>query len=251
MSNFQTYSQYYDLLYKDKNYGVESAYVLSKIKTYSPQAKTILELGSGSASHASYFCSDKYIVSGIERSQEMINQAVSKKIKGFTPILGDIVTTKINQKFDVVISLFHVISYLTDNDSLLQCFQNTYNHLEENGIFLFDIWYTPAVYHQKPETRIKRLENPNIQITRIAQPELDYNRNVVTVNFEVFIKDKKTNELQVLNENHPMRHFSIPEIELVAKLSNFEIIKVEEFLTENIASENTWGVCFILKKIVL
>ena len=45
-----------------------------------------------------------------------------------------------------------------------------------------------------------------------------------------------------------MRHFSIPEIEYFAESNNFQVLKAEELLTGNEPSENTWGVCFVLKK---
>lgn len=249
MSNFQKYSQYYDLLYKDKNYKNESNYVIDKIKKFNSNAESILELGSGSGSHAFFLSENGYEITGIEQSQEMINQSLQKNISNFKSILGDISKTKIDQKFDVVVSLFHVISYLNDNNSLINCFQNTYNHLNDDGIFIFDVWYSPAVFHQKPETRIKKLENQEIEILRIAESQIISEKNVVEVNFDVFIKDKKTKISENLKEMHLMRHFSIPEIELLAKFTGFEIVLVEEFLTEKKPSEETWGVCFILKKL--
>ena len=249
MSNFKDYSTYYDLLYKDKDYKGESEYVIKKIKSFSAQAKSILELGSGSGSHAKYFCENGFDVTGIERSEEMVAQSLQKNIRGFNPTIGDIVTTSLPKKFDVVLSLFHVISYLTDNQSLIQCFENAHRHLNSDGIFIFDVWYSPAVYFQKPETRIKRLENSEIEIIRIAESVMITSQNVVNVNFEVIIKNKKNLQSQTLNELHPMRHFSIPEIALLAKIANFELVHSEEFLTEKNPSENTWGVCFVLKKL--
>ena len=249
MPNFQNYSKYYDLLYKDKNYKEESDYIIKTIEKFSPKTKTILELGSGSGSHAEFLCQSGFQVTGIERSEEMVDEVIKKSINNFSAITGDIVTTELSKKFDTVISLFHVISYLTSNEDLLQCFKKTHNHLNNNGIFIFDVWYSPAVYHQKPETRIKRLENKNIEVIRIAEPEILFNKNVVNVNYQILIKDKNNNKMETINELHPMRHFSIPEIKLLAKLSNFELIHTEEFLTKNEPSEDTWGVCFILKKI--
>ncbi len=249
MSNFKDYSTYYDLLYKDKDYKAESEYVIKKIKSFFPEAKSILELGSGSGSHAKYFCESGFEVTGIERSQEMVLQSLQKKIQGFNPIIGDIVTTSLPRKFDVVLSLFHVISYLTDNQSLIQCFENAHNHLNNGGVFIFDVWYSPAVYFQKPETRIKRLENSEIEVIRIAESEMLATQNVVNVHFEVIIKNKKNSQTKTLHELHPMRHFSIPEIALLAKTTHFELVHSEAFLTEENPSENTWGVCFILKKL--
>jgi SAM-dependent methyltransferase len=249
MANFQQYSKYYDLLYKDKNYKEESQYVIKKMKQFAPKAAQMLELGSGSGSHAYYFCEAGFKVTGIERSPEMIAVAKSKRIVGFNPILGDISSFELPQKFDVVVSLFHVISYLTENKSLIDCFKTVYKHLKPNGVFIFDVWYSPAVYHQKPETRIKRLEDDAIAIIRLAESKMELDNNVVEVNFEVLIKDKATDISGSITEKHLMRHFSIPEVKMLAEFTGFEAVLTEEFLTENTPSENTWGVCFLLRKI--
>lgn len=249
MTNFQQYSKYYDLLYKDKDYKTESHYVIQKIKEFAPQSKQILELGCGSGSHAHYFCDAGFEVTGIERSTAMVALAKSKKIKEFNPTIGDISSFKLPQQFEVAISIFHVISYLTENKSLINCFKTTYNHLNTNGIFMFDVWYSPAVYHQKPETRIKRLENDKIEIVRLAESTMASDKNVVAVNFEVLVKDKVTSATETIREEHLMRHFSIPEIKLLAEFTGFEVLLAEEFLTEKKPSEETWGVYFILKKI--
>ncbi len=248
MINFEAYSKYYDLLYSNKDYQAESQYVKNIIKKNNSSASHILELGCGSGTHASYLCNEGYRVTGIERSESMIKVAEQKNIKNFRPILGDITSYKIDDKFDVAISLFHVISYLTKLDELINCFNLVNKNLNTNGIFIFDIWYTPAVYFQKPETRIKRMSNENISVIRIAESEMVFNENLVNVNFEVIIKENKTGTINVINEVHPMRHFSFSEIDFLCKLCGFSIINAEEFLTSNIPSENTWGVCFILKK---
>lgn len=248
MANFEQYSRYYDLLYKDKNYKEESKYVIKKIEKWKVRPTNILELGSGSGSHASFFCEAGYEVTGIERSPEMVALAKSKKITGFTPIIGDISSFEVQQKFDVALSLFHVISYLTENQSLVDCFKTVHNHLNSNGIFMFDIWYSPAVYHQKPETRIKRLENDELKILRLAESKIESHRNTVEVDFEVIINDKLTHSSERIVEKHLMRHFSIPEIKMLASFTGFEVVLAEEFLTEKNPSENTWGVYFILKK---
>lgn len=247
-ANFSTYSRYYDLLYKDKNYKAESDYIYSLINTLSPDTKTIIELGCGSGSHAQFLCKQNVTVTGIERSTEMVDIALQKNIAGFTPIVGDISTFILNQQFDAAISLFHVISYLTHNDDLIKCFKNVHQHLNTNGIFIFDVWYSPAVYVQKPETRIKRMEDDLIKVTRIAESTMHTDTNVVDVNFEVHIQDKQTGKSEMLQETHPMRHFSIPEIELLAKHTGFTILRQEEFLTGNKPSDQTWGVCFVFQK---
>ena len=246
--NFNAYSRYYDLLYKDKNYTSEANYVVQLIKANHNTATQILELGCGTGNHAAILCKEKYSVTGLERSAEMVELAKQKKIENFEPIVADITNFSVNNKFDVAVSLFHVISYLTSNNQLVECFNTVNKHLNEKGIFIFDVWYTPAVYMQKPETRVKRISDNAIQGTRIAESTIHFNENVVDVNYEIHIQNKANGITEVYQEKHPMRHFSIPEIALLADLTNFTVIKTEEFGTQEKPSENTWGVCFVLQK---
>jgi SAM-dependent methyltransferase len=248
MSNFNQYSLYYDLLYRDKDYKGESDYVIELISEFNINASSIIELGCGTGSHAKYLSQSGFNITGIERSEEMVKEANLKNISNFDPIVGDICNFELNKKFDAAISLFHVISYLTDNNSLINCFKRVNQHLKPNGVFLFDIWFTPAVYSLKPDTRIKRLEDENISILRIAESKCNFETNVVEVQFDVCIIDKKTNEVQVFNEIHPMRHFSLPELELLAKLTGFKMVKSEEFKTKKLPDDKTWGVNIVFKK---
>ncbi|MEP6951258.1 MAG: class I SAM-dependent methyltransferase [Ginsengibacter sp.] len=242
------YSRYYDLLYADKDYKAESDYIAKMIQRIHPNAKNIIELGSGTGNHAALLCKNGFKVTGLERSVDMVGLAKAKSIKGFTPIVADVANFDISQKFDVAISLFHVVSYLTSNDSLISCFRSVHRHLNTKGIFIFDAWYSPAVSYQKPETRIKRMEDDTLKITRITEPEIHYNTNVVDVNFEIIIQNKASLFTEVFREKHPIRHFSISEIELLANLVDFKLISAEEFLTGKQPGNDTWGVCFVLQK---
>ncbi|MEO9033275.1 MAG: class I SAM-dependent methyltransferase [Ginsengibacter sp.] len=242
------YSRYYDLLYKDKDYKAEADYVIQLIRTLYTNAKDILELGSGTGNHAHLLCKEDFKVTGLERSADMVSLAKEKAIDGFTQLVADITNFELHQKFDVAISLFHVLSYLNTNDSLIACFNTVNKHLKPKGIFIFDVWYSPAVYFQKPETRVKKMEDDVFNITRLAQPEMHDHKNVVDVNYEISIQNKATQVTEIYKEKHPMRHFSIPEIELLATHTNFNLIKAEEFLSAKQPGNDTWGICFVLQK---
>src|ERR1700757_3513991 len=79
MEVFDAYSQYYDLLYKDKNYKKETNYVHSLIKSYAANTKKILELGSGTGIHACEFARLGYDMLGVDRSKTMLNMANKRK----------------------------------------------------------------------------------------------------------------------------------------------------------------------------
>ena len=244
-TNFNLYSKYYDLLYADKDYSAEVKYISECIINSYPNAKTILEFGSGTGKHGLILKKLGYDIFGIELSKQMVDRA---RNYGYDCIQADITNFNIDRKFDVVISLFHVISYINDNASLEKVFINAGKCLNTNGLFIFDVWYSPSVYYLRPENRIKRVENDEIRVLRIAEPVIHTDTNIVDVKYTILVMDKKTDKWVEFSEIHPMRHFSIPEINLMAKNTGFEMLKAEEFLTGNTPSENTWGVNFILKK---
>jgi len=245
---FNAYSRYYDLLYRDKDYLAEAEYIASLFDRFGVSGKRLLEFGSGTGKHGRLLAARGYEVTGIERSAEMVAQA--EAAPGFSCQQGDICTVQLEQTFDAVLSLFHVVSYQTTNDAVQAVFARAAEHLEAGGLFVFDVWYSPAVYAQKPEVRVKRMVDEAIEITRIAEPVLRPNENRVDVNYTIFARDIASDAVQTFSEIHPMRHFSLAELDLIAHMNGFAVVGTEEFLTSKTPSEETWGVCLTLKKVV-
>jgi SAM-dependent methyltransferase len=247
--NFNLYSQYYDLLYQDKDYVSETEYVDQLIKRYHPESKEVIELGSGTGKHANLLAEKGYHILGIERSTEMVNIAEQTRNNDVHFQVANITDFEISKYFDIALSLFHVISYLTSNQDLIHTFQNVHRHLNNGGLFIFDVWHSPAVYAQVPEKRTKKLQDDNITVIRYANPIIYSEQNIVEVNYDIEVEDLSVGTKTSFKEKHPMRHFSKVEMELVAYATHFEILHSEEFLTQTVPSGDTWGVCYILRKI--
>lgn len=247
MEVFDNYALYYDLLNKSKNYKEESDYIIQNIKNHMPNCKKILEFGTGTGKHATYLIDNKFYYKGIELSEKMIEYCPNE----LRPLIheGDIRKFKIDEKFDTVISLYHVISYLNKDSDLIQCFENANQHLNKDGLFLFDAWYLPSVYYQGVENRIRRFENNKYKIIRIAESEISESNNLCNVKFSIYVLEKEKLIYQEIEENHSMRFFSINEINELAKKTGFELVEAKPFLQEGKLSKNSWGAFFILKKI--
>ncbi len=249
---FNNYSKYYDLLYKDKDYKAETAYIISLIEKHSFGTKTILEFGGGTGIHGSLLAKNGYSVLGIEMSPEMLQMAKAREMETkdgcFKSIAGDIRKIKLNRSFDVLISLFHVISYQTSNEDLESTFENAACHLEQGGVFIFDVWYGPAVISIKPAVRVITIKDNDIELTRIAEPVLYEDKNIVDVNYTLFVENIADNSFKKINEKHTMRYFTTPEIRLLLNQNGFELLQSEEWMTGAMPSINTWGVCYIGRK---
>jgi len=252
---FGDYSAYYDLLYGDKQYAAESQYVAGVLSDIAPAVRTILEFGSGTGRHGRLLAGRGFEVTGVERSETMVSIArrtgpptTHGQTGSFQCIQGDIRTVDLGAYFDAVISLFHVVSYQTTNADLRQTFANAGHHLLPGGLFFFDVWHGPAVLGERPAVRVKRAENNDIRLWRVAEPRIDLNASVVTVAYTILAESKQTHQLTTFDEEHHMRYLFPTDIDLLADQAGFRVVRSEEFLTRNPPSEQTWGVAYALRK---
>lgn len=252
MSQFgDLYSKYYDLLYQDKDYQTEVNYVASLIQQCSLEAYSILDLGCGTGKHAELFCERGFSVHGVDLSLDMLTIAEKRRVGKESQLsfsYANIQNLELNKKFDVVTSLFHVMSYQNSNEELIQVFKVAKEHLVDDGILIFDFWYGPAVLTDLPTTRIKRLENDQIQVTRLAEPVLYAQKNIVDVHYNIFIKNKETQSFLEKKELHSMRYLFDTELELICNEVGFDILNKYEWMSHNTPNFNSWNVVWILKK---
>jgi len=247
MTVFGAYSRYYNLLYRDKDYSGEAAYVDGLIRTHLSSAESLLDLGCGTGRHALLLAERGYRVAGVDRSEEMLAAARSQPSPSATFHHGDIRTVRLGTGFDVVLSLFHVMSYQSSNEDLGAALATVRAHLRPGGIFIFDCWYGPAVLSDPPVVRVKRLEDEETEVVRIAEPVLHPNENLVDVNYQVIVRQKGGGTSEQLRETHRMRYLFLPELEIHLKQAGLQLFAASEWMTGNPPGLDTWGVCCVVQ----
>ena len=252
MRVFGEYTQYYELLYSDKDYIGEAKFVKSLLDRYSSLSGSILELGCGAGKHAALLAEMGCVVHGIDFSPEMLELAeiraselpidVAKRLSWSE---GDVRSYQTYKLFDAVISLFHVISYQPSNHDLQAAFETAEKHLKPGGVFLFDCWHGPTVLNDPPKIRIKKMENDKIHITRICEPEMLPNENGVIINYKIFIEDKFTGKISRIQESHHMRYLFTPEVQNLFETVGMRLVASGEWMTDKELSLDTFGVYYI------
>lgn len=253
MKVFDDYAEYYDLLYKNKDYRAETNYITRLIKKYLSNARTILDLGCGTGRYDFLLAKKGYHILGVDRSGKMLDKAretlssLRQTPKHIEFHRSDIRTLRLNRRFDVVLSLFHVFSYQTSNDDLKAAFDTVKKHLRKGGVFIFDCWYGPAVLTDRPVVRLKRMEDTNVKITRIAEPVMHANDNVVDVNYQILICDNTGRHVNELHETHKMRYLFKPELDNLLFENGLEMLAFEEWMTGKSPGFDTWNTCVVGK----
>jgi SAM-dependent methyltransferase len=139
------------------------------------------------------------------------------------------------------------MSYQSSDEDLRAAFATAAAHLRPGGLFLFDFWYGPAVLAQRPELRVKRLEDERIRVTRIAEPELSEAQRAVDVRYDVFIEDKAAGRISEVRETHRMRYLSLPEL---ARLRGpaFEARASHAWMSSAPPDERSWAAFQVLTR---
>lgn len=242
------YAPYYDLFYADKDYGGEAEFVCEVINRHRAATASLLDLGCGSARHAAEFARAGLWVTGVDRSANMIARGhervaqLPESYRGRVELAqGDATGYRSHTTYDAVVSLFHVVSYQTSNELLRGIFCTARSAILPGGIFIFDFWHGPAVLIDKPEVRVRRVANAEVEVIRLAEPVHLVDRNLVEVKYTFIAIDKKTRRAEERTETHVMRYLFLPEIEQLATDAGFELVEVGEWLSGRSLGAGSWS----------
>ena len=251
---FKYYANYYDILYGNKDYGSEVDYILEQLNNNScVKIDKILELGCGTGGHAYEFNKRGYCVHGIDISDKMIEIAKRKlnsaANKNISFEIGDIKDFDSSKEYDAVVSLFHVVNYLVGDMDLEKLFRSVSKSLRKGGCFLFDSWYGPGVLFDIPKVRVKTVNSKELDLVRIAEPEIRVNDNIVDIKYTLFIQDNKSELYSKIEETHHMRYLFTRELQTILKSCGLKLIASKEWISELPLSKHSWHALFIVKKI--
>lgn len=252
MEVFQDYAYYYNAFYRDKDYAAESRQVDMLLGRYGNHIRKIINFGCGTGRHDIELTKLGYRCTGLDMSPLMIdiareNSRIEKLQIDFD--MADICQYEPIQKYDAVISLFHVMSYQNSNEKIMAAFRTARKALSNGGLFLFDVWYGPGVLSDKPCVRVKEVEDDKNRLVRIARPVMHDENDVVDVCYEVLVIDKESNETKLINETHHMRYFFRPELEFYLRETGFELIDNLDCGTLDKTSYDSWTSYFVAKAI--
>ena len=252
MAVFGDYSYYYDALYSGKDYMSEANDVDSLLQKWGTGGTSIIVYGCGTGKHDRCLKSLGYKIKGIDLSEKMIQKARNEAEKEGIDIdyeVADIRYYASIEKYDAVISLFHVMSYQNSNEDIISAFHSARNALNKGGLFLFDSWYGPGVLTDRPSVRIKEIDGVDYRLTRIAQPDIHANDNVVDVNYKLYVFDTDGVQYKELEEVHHMRYFFMPEIRQYLKESQFELLEAVDCDGLGDLGFNSWTTYFIARAV--
>lgn len=252
MEIFKDYANYYNKFNQDKDYKADAIQINMLLKKYGKDIRTIINFGCGTGKHDIELSKMGYRCTGIDISSVMIDiakeNAKQEKIS-INLYVADIRNYRSQEKYDAVLSLFHVMSYQNKNQDILSALETARNALDKNGILIFDVWYGSGVLSDKPTIRVKEIEDEKKRMIRIARPIMYEKEDAVDVSYEIFVIDKFSGTIEVIKEVHRMRYFFKPELEFLLKKAGFRLIDNLDCKTLKETDLSSWTSYFIAKAI--
>lgn len=161
-------------------------------------------------------------VTGVDLSEEMLAIAASKRSDA-TLIAQDMTKLELNQKFQLITCLCDSLNYLAEPEDIQETFQRVFEHLEEDGIFIFDVHSTAKfeAYFDN-QTYSDELEGM-LYIWHAVQGEVPFS---VYHDLTFFIKDNEKDIYHRFDEQHYQRTYEIDEYKVMLGQIGFEIITI-------------------------
>ncbi len=131
------FAEFYDALASKPGARRRARTVLKYVRKYQPDARSILELGTGNGNVLSSF-PKKYGLYGLDIEKRHI-ELTRQKVARAHLLVASMHNFKIDAKFDVIFSIFDCINYLKNFRQWEQTFAAVHKHLKEDGLFVFDM----------------------------------------------------------------------------------------------------------------
>jgi len=216
------FARFYDVIYHFHRDSVDNEFFQNTIKKTKGK---ILEIGVGTGRLFTNALNQGADIYGLDISQPMLNVLLKKIPENQHKRISkqNIIDFKLDSRFGLIVAPFRVFMHLLDKDDQIKALNNVYDHLAENGRFIFDT-FVPDLYRL-----INGFDNfvdfdgeyePGKKLKRTVSTVPDLINQLINITFNLEWDENdivKRDEWRV-----PMRFFFRFELEHLVERSKFE-----------------------------
>jgi SAM-dependent methyltransferase len=178
------HARFYDLIYAEKPYNREAAFVVEQLKDFGADGRTLLDVACGTGRHAREFKKLGFDVTGVDYSPDLLEVARDRgdDIEYVEQDMRELDLSE--RRFDAVTCLFDSIGYPQSDEGVTAALAAIRGRLAEGGGAAIEFLHAPALRSGSSPVRVRRFETPGDgTLLRISETELD--NNVMHVSYDV------------------------------------------------------------------
>lgn len=243
---FTLLGPYYDDLMHEVPYRTWVDYVELLVHKFRGHPRQVLDLACGTGNVGLELARRGYQVTGVDRSEGMLREAVRKAEEAHLPVSffrQDLTELDLPQQFDLAVCLYDSLNYILEPEGLQRAFHGVYRCLREGGLFVFDLNTELALamnlFTQRdmaPETKVKY----------DWHSEYDRETKISRVDMTFFVEEE--GGLRTFRETHYERAYSLREVQDYLRQAGFTVRAVYEAFTFKKPTPRSDRVYFVARR---
>jgi ubiquinone/menaquinone biosynthesis C-methylase UbiE len=245
MECYKDFAHIYDeLISGDVNYKLWSEKIISICEKYNVAKRDYLDLACGTGNLTIEIGKSFISTTAVDLSQEMLTRAEEKLREHrlrFKMFCQNISMLNLRKSFDLITCGLDSTNYILNDEELTSYFKGVYNHLKDDGIFIFDI---NSEYKLKNILGNNSFNYDSDEVVYLWENEIE--DDIVNMFLTFFVKEGQV--YRRFNEEHRERIYSEKFLdELLAKVGFIIYEKLDNY-ESNSLNEETERIVYILGK---
>lgn len=245
MNCYKDFAHIYDkLINSDINYHDWSSKIIGICEEFAIEKESYLDLACGTGNMTCEIGGKFKSIWAVDLSYEMLTEAEKKlrdKKIDAKLVCQNICEINLNRKFDLITCVLDSTNYILDEKELRKYFTGIYNHLKDNGIFIFDI----NSYYKLSEILGDNIFNyDDDDVVYIW--ENSFQQEIVNMYITFFMKDGQL--YRRFDEEHRERAYEEFYIEEIMKQCNLKVLKKMDNYEGDIVKSNTERITYVVSK---
>lgn len=242
MAQYQDFAYVYDrLMHEDIDYDKWCDYIENLFTLHGVSPDTLCELACGTGNMTCRMEKRGYKITASDISSDMLSIA-SEKLNGTELICSDMSKLALPEKYDAFLCMIDGINYVITPKAVLDTFKTVKSHLNDGGVFVFDI---SSQYKLKHILGNETFIHSEYDVFYSWQNRFieKYNLSDMLLNF--FVRNGEVYDR--FEERHLQRGWSEEELTKMLKKAGFTEVSVYDELTFEKLSPECERMVFVCK----
>ncbi|WML47455.1 class I SAM-dependent methyltransferase [Neobacillus sp. PS3-34] len=247
--SYERFAYLYDELMQDAPYHQWAELVLKKLEDYGVKGRTLLDLACGTGELSLRFAREGFQVTGVDLSTDMLSVARSKaEDAGFHLPFFEQNMAELEGlgQFDVIGVFCDSLNYLQTAEEVEKTFSKVYQHLKEDGLFIFDVHSIYKITQVFMNQTFTLNEDRLAYIWNSFPGEAP---NSVEHELSFFVLDESSSKYNRFDEIHFQRTFSVEQYSRWLEHAGFKLLEVCADFEDASPSADSERIFFIAKRI--
>lgn len=229
--SYERFAYIYDYLMQDVPYDKWVSYVHHQIEKHGQSGSELLDIGCGTGELTIRLAKEGFHVTGVDLSEDMLfiaKQKAENEGQSISLFQQDMSELSGLGTFDLITIFCDSLNYVTSESSIQSTFRNVYEHLKDNGLFMFDVH---SIFKVSQIFMNNTFTYNDEKVSYIWDSFPGEYSNSVEHELTFFLKDETTQLYERFDELHIQRTYPILQLEQWLTQVGFNVVDISADFT--------------------